>query len=172
LTTSFSLPLEQRRRLVAGDYRPVLVPLKPHGCELGATYGLSWSTNGSVRWLTVTDLKRHRRGGWLIRFTVTDLRTPHRYLRRTPPVWDPIGGRASDATTEADMSSYTSSRWGAMDELEAVPRGDQERMSKKANAVWEPIRQERAIAGRRNWKQAKEAARRERRALDRYLAAA
>lgn len=172
MTTSFSLPLEQRRRLVAGDYRPVLVPVKPHGCEQGATYALSYSSTGTARWLTVTDIKRHRRGGWLLYFKVTDLRVEHRYLRRTPPVWDPVGGRASDATTEADMSSYTSSRWGSMDELECIPRKDQERYSRAADEVWDPIRVERAIASRSQWKRTREAARRERRAVDRFLTAA
>lgn len=156
MKTAFSLPREERLRLLAGDYRPVLLDVKPLGCEPGATYVLSWSRSSRthvgdvvitvpripLRYLTVVDIKRHRKGGWLIRIDVQDYRFPMRYLRRTPPVWDP------NRDSRPVESSYTTSKWAALDELEVVPRGYQERISKVSYDRDQAMRLERVAAAR------------------------
>lgn len=177
MNTAFALPLGERRRLLAGDYRPVLLDTKPHGCDVGATYVLSWSRSSRtavgevtievprapLRYLTVTDIRRHRKGGWLIRFDVQDYRFPIKYLRRTPPVWDP---NRDSAPVE---SSYTTSRWAALDELEVVPEKYQERLSADAYDRDRAMRTERVVAARTaGWRRDRE----RRKARDRLLAAA
>jgi hypothetical protein len=153
--SAFSLPQHERLRLQAGNYSPVLLETKPFGCEPGAIYVLSW-TRGTreverapVHFVTVTKVVRHRKGGWLIYMSASDYRMPTRFLRSTPPVWDPNGDRKpADEETEADLSSYTSSRHTAIDELEAVPRDYQQRISRKAFDRDNAMRLERVIANR------------------------
>ncbi len=178
MTTDFALPRTERLRLLAGDYRPVLLDTKPHGCEPSATYVLSWSRSSRtvagdvvvetprtpVRYLTVTDIRRHRRGGWLIRFSVQDYRFAVRYLRRTPPVMDPHSTDGKELE-----SSYTTSRWAALDELEVVPERWQEQRAKRAYDRDHALRMEARIAERQRWRRTKAATRRE---MSRFPAAA
>ncbi len=151
----------QRRQLQKGDYTPLVFDVRP--VEGPCCMVLTWSKQQrdhdgaggqlvmprrAVRWIEVTSIKRHRKGGWQVRFDVTDLRQDTRFLRSTPPVWDPHRGKASDATKEADMSSYTSSRWASIDELEAVPDRWQSGESKKAYQHDHALRLERVAAAR------------------------
>jgi hypothetical protein len=146
-TVAFSLNRDQRQRLLKGDYGPLYSETKPAGCEPGATYVLSWARprkthfEGAIvrperyptRYLTVSSVKRHRKGGWLIRFEVTDLRAPVKFLRASPPVFNPHEpANPSRDLTASEESFYTTSRWAAIDELEVVPREWMQRNSKKA----------------------------------------
>lgn len=79
-----------------------------------------------LMWLEVTAVNRHRKGHWLVQFSVTDNRHKPLYL--------------------GPQGSYTTSRFRAIDELEVVPCKAQDRYAKDANETWEPIRLERAAA--------------------------
>jgi len=144
--TQFSLDRDRRQRLLKGDTRAFVFTgdkedRKPYGCQPGATYVLSWSRpqysreqgqrvevpRQATHYIVVTDVRRHRKGGWMVRFDVVDNRERVRYLRRTPPVMDP------DAKDDGNLeSSYTTSRWQAIDDLECIPTAWQERMSREA----------------------------------------
>lgn len=173
ISTDFSLPRHHRLRLLGGDCTPIhyMEPKVPKGCEPGANYVLSWVRSSRtrvgdvvlefprrpLRWLTVTDIKRHRlASGWVIRFNLDDLRDPELYMACGPG---------------DDGTGYTASKLHALEPVKVVHPVFQERLSRKANDEWAPIRLERAIAERGDWKRTREAARRERRALEQYLAA-
>ena len=101
---------EERRRLLAGDYSPIdLGPDEPRP-EVGDVCVLkvqkataSVSRDGFVSrtpehpvlYLTVTSVQRHRKGFWRVRFDVTDLRDPVKFLRR-------IGGFNPDEPASHD----------------------------------------------------------------------
>jgi hypothetical protein len=132
---NFRVDAGQRKRLLGGDFRPLDFDIKPFGCEPGSSYVLRRTQpvrlvceDGVVltipsepsHWITVTSVRRHRKGFWRVRFDVHDRRDPVRFLARG--------------------NGYTSSRWLAIDELEA-PRplvGD----------VWQ-VRREAVVEGRR-----------------------
>lgn len=94
MKSGFKISAEQRQRLLAKDYRPLVFDIKPTGCEPGAIYVLArardWGVeDGRLRhlppapvwFITVTSRKRRRQGGWIAWFNVTDLRDPDVFLR-------------------------------------------------------------------------------------------
>jgi hypothetical protein len=95
--SDFSILLEQRRRLLNGNFAPLVFDTKPYGCEPGARYVLSWSRETATAfddgevvrtpsvpefYIQVTKITRRVEGGWLVRFDVFDYRDPTVWLRR------------------------------------------------------------------------------------------
>lgn len=108
LETQFSLDRDRRQRLLKGDTRAFVFTgdkddPKPYGCAKGATYVVTWSKSQrslageqvieiprqATCYIVVTDVRRHRKGGWMVRFDMHDHREQTWYMRRTPPVWNP-----------------------------------------------------------------------------------
>lgn len=94
--SEFQITAAQRRRLLEGESSPLDFEIKPHGCEPGAVYVLSWSKaqativgegevvripRRAVWFLTVTAVVRHRKGFWRVQHEVTDLRDRDVFLR-------------------------------------------------------------------------------------------
>lgn len=144
-----NLSRDQQQRLSAGDYTPLSFPfnsddtnhgLPIHGpcCTiLKAEKGYRISDQFGnvtvvpprvVHWIEVTDIRRHRKGHWQLRFQVADMREHPSFLAK--------GG------------GYTSTRFRAIDELEVVPVKDQVRMSKVAYDRDQTMRLERVAASR------------------------
>lgn len=174
----FSLEREHRVRLLSGDYRPLLCQTKPAGCEPGARYVITWFRQQRGRaedvtyevpaspscFITVSTVKRHIKGGWLIRYEVTDLRSPVRFLRASPPVWVPQGEDSlTDSPTTSEESFYTTSRWGSIDNLEVVPREWQQQHSKASSQEWHEVRVQRVEVEQRERLAAKRRRKRQRR---------
>lgn len=125
--SDFAVSQAQRRRLLAGDYGPLDFPYEvdkqgkplPPPCKEGDVYVLSWQCGWAtvldektgdftgaprrpVWFLTVTSVKRHRKGHWRAYHAVTDIRDTDVFLRRgggdssvdelragAKPVWTP-----------------------------------------------------------------------------------
>jgi hypothetical protein len=135
--SDFSITGEQRQQLLNGTYEPLKFDIKPMGCEKGSQYILSYSKAKSiwcddghvirlprepVWFIRVTGVQRLRKGGWRVEYSVVDRRDPDLYIRRTPPVMTP--DESTDETVDERarrQSSYQTTRWGAVDDVPAVP---------------------------------------------------
>lgn len=141
----FRLAREQRTRLLAGDYRPLIFVDKPD-CETGTIYVLSRShpkpmddglggtftpPSEPTLWVRVTTVTRRKAGGWAVRFDVFDHRDPRRLVRATPPRYSPELRREDakrklgedEIAAAAEQSFYTSDPRAALDPLDAPPKG-------------------------------------------------
>ena len=114
--SDFNLTADQRRSLAAGRKKPLEFPVKPYGCQPQARYVIQYTRSRvllledghvvripaePVWWITITHLVRHRKGHWVARYDITDLRDPTLFLK--------AGG-----------TGYTTSRHSAVDELAVV----------------------------------------------------
>lgn len=158
-----NLTRDQRRQLQAGDCTSLLFPYDPKDAvrqgqpvqgeccvmlrveerrrvadQLGNVTVVPART---VHWVEVTSVKRHRKGDWQVRFDKVDLREHPRF---------PAAG-----------GGYTSSRFRAIDELEAVPAKYQDQVAKKAYDRDAAIRLEGAVASRQQWRRTKRSTQRE-----------
>lgn len=146
--SDFALSLEQRRRLMEGDYSPLVFkgsaheePL-PYGCKDGARYVLAWSREQRiafpdgevvklpampVHYITVTSVVHRSAGGHSVRFDVSDYRDSTVWLA-------PCGG-------------YQLSRQGSPDHLPVVV--DESVRAKTREEFWHQQRLARFAAERR-----------------------
>lgn len=133
LRMSFQLSKDQRRRLLAEDYRPLIFEIKPHGCDPGVRYVLCWSKSSLVYdeeggsfqtpreplwWIAVKTVKRQPDRLWLVRYDVVDRRDPDRFLRGTPPVY--AAEEKNPSGDGSQESSYQSTRWRSPDTVPVV----------------------------------------------------
>ena len=94
--SDFNLSAGQRRSLAAGRKKPLEFPVKPYGCRTGARYVIQYTRarvialedgqvvripREPVWWVTVTTVVRHRKGHWVARYDITDLRDPTLFLK-------------------------------------------------------------------------------------------
>jgi hypothetical protein len=131
ISTDFKITVDQRRRLLRGEYQPLVFDVKPYGCQEGAHYVVSRSSahaaydpvsgqtkrfpTTALHWITVRSVKRGPDGRWLVRFDVVDNRDPDKYLRRVPPVHAP-----SKKPSKEEQSSYQTTRYGSPDSVPTV----------------------------------------------------
>lgn len=130
----------ERNRILAGDVSTINRPFKPKftvGQRLVLVYDRQRPTPIYDRyddqkiidclpapgaeplvWIDISNVIRKNRGGWAVHFTVTDLRTRRRYLRRKPPTFDPHVEPREDRVHED--SNYQATRIHAVDDVEAV----------------------------------------------------
>jgi hypothetical protein len=154
---TFQLPKDQRDKLLAENYAPLVVVRKPFGCEPGARYVLKkqkqrrfCNEDGTVVtipeedlwWITVTKVQRRISGDWLVRFDVTDRRHPVRLVRRKPPA-TPTSPKES-SKDPSEESGYTSDIRAAVDYPEAVDKEWLDRESAEISAHHDELRRRRA----------------------------
>lgn len=150
MKSNFKISATQRRKLQDEEYSPLVFDVKPHGCEPGASYVLSWTKPSSAsdglgnvtrlprapaHYITVRSVRRRPDGRWLVVFDVVDKRDTDRYLRRNPPVMDP--SRKPSRGDGSEESHYQTTRWSSTDSLPSVRRREQEAITAKAWADWE-----------------------------------
>lgn len=130
----------QLRRLERGDYSPLIFDDEPYPCCVVLSWqreerhwddsaGLIVVPRRPLRWLEVVSVKRHKRGGWQVRFDLRDRRDPARYL--------------------APVDGYTTSEVRNIDELEVVPDKYQLQLTKAVQEANTEL-QERRRAGERS----------------------
>lgn len=138
-----TLTFLERKRLLRGDYRPliyderpdlepgqVLVVSRTREARAHAGDGLSFvPPRRTLLSITVRRVVRRRKGGWEVHFDVTDSRERLRLLRSVPPAYnaDLMKRDLTSAPTRDEIvaaseeSCYTANRAAAVDHLEAVP---------------------------------------------------
>ena len=129
--SDFSVSLEQRRRLLQGDYAALTFKTKPFGCDPGGRYVLAWKRASvtvldedsgecavtpahPVWFITVKKVARVWKGDelvWRVTFDVTDRRDADLWLRR--------GG------------GYQSTPRGAVDDLPVAPSDEVRRKARE-----------------------------------------
>lgn len=148
--SSFKVSAVQRRKLQDGEYSPLIFDVKPHGCEPGSCYVLSWTKPSAAsdglgnvtrlprapaHYITIRTVRHRPDGKWLAMFDVVDKRDGDRYLRRNPPVMDP--SKKPSRGDGSEESHYQTTRWSASDPLPSVRKHEQDAITAKAWETWE-----------------------------------